>query len=228
MFNRRNIGWGYWLFCAFACGSAIFLLPLKIVFHPWYGHLFAFPFFVILALFIAHIGQLLAQSNKRYGWCCGIVWCCFMVLLNIFALNNYYKDGNRCDWRSACQYIKQHWQQNDQLFCHKIGIDIVDAYILKNGVPTMLRSKDTYKHLQQIFNEIRKNNGKSNHARFWILLPREHYFSLDKKTRDWIGKHCQYKGSFGNFRYDFPKYLEVFVCSPQSAVQPSDAAITSE
>ncbi|MDR0608896.1 MAG: hypothetical protein LBG58_02205 [Planctomycetaceae bacterium] len=213
LFHLRNTGWGYWLFCASACGLVIFLLPLKIVFYSWYGHLFAFPLLVILALFIDHIGQLLAQSQERYGRCCGIVWCCFMVLLNISTLNNYYKNGNRDDIRSACRYIKQEWQLGDQLFCSS-SMEIVNTYIPINGVPITLRSKEIHEHLQQIFDEIKKNNEKDNHSRFWIILKRDHYLSLDKKARHWIDKHCQYEGSFGNFRYDSPKYLDVFLCSP--------------
>jgi hypothetical protein len=221
LFHLRNTGWGYWLFCALSCGLAIFLLPLNIVFYPWYGYLFAFPLLVILALFIDRIGQLLAQSSKRYGWYCGLVWCCFMVLLNIFALNNYYKDGNRCDFRSACQYVQQEWRLGDQLFCTRAGLEIVNAYLQQDVVPIMLRSNGMHEHLQQIFNEIEENsNEKFNHLRFWIILKREHYLSLDKKTRNWIDGHCRYEGSFGNFRYDSPKYFEVFLCSPRSSVQP--------
>ncbi|MDR2642656.1 MAG: glycosyltransferase family 39 protein [Planctomycetaceae bacterium] len=214
LFHVRNIGWGYWLFCASACGLAIFLLPLKMVLLPWYAFLFEFPFFVILALFIDRIGQLLAQSFKRYGLYCGIVWCCFMVSLNIFALKNYYKDGERYNIRAACQYINQNLQSGDLLLCNEF-VDVIDIYIQEDGTPIMLREKDMFKYLQQVFNEIKRNNDKkSNHSRFWIIIGREKFFLLDKETRHWINNYCQHEGSFGNFRYNTPKYLEVFLCSP--------------
>ncbi|MDR2441613.1 MAG: hypothetical protein LBE12_19800 [Planctomycetaceae bacterium] len=225
LLHVRKTGWGYWLFCALTCGSAIFLLPLKMVFYSTYAFTLSFPFLVILALFINHIGQLLTQSNRRYGWLCGVVWCCFMVLLNITELNNYYKDGNRYDIRSACQYIKQYWQPNDQLFCTGLN-EIINTYIPIDGVPTRLPSKDMNEYLQHHFDKIRKDKEKSNHSRFWIIMKREHYFLLDKKTRDWIDKHCQYEGSFGKFHYGHPMFLEVFLCSPQSPVPLSDSVTT--
>ncbi|MDR2346732.1 MAG: hypothetical protein LBE18_11755 [Planctomycetaceae bacterium] len=218
LLHIRKTGWGYWLFCALACGSAIFLLPLKIVFYPWYGFIFSFPFLVILALFISHIGQLLTQSNGRYGWLCGMIWCCFMVLLNITDLNNYYKDGKRYDIRTVCQYIKKHWQTGDQLF-YQHQSEIVDYYFPDDMLPI----KDIHRYLQYLFDEINKdkNKEKSNHSRSWIIIQQEHYLSLDKKTRDWIDKHCRYEGRFGKSHYGHPKFLEVFLYSPQSPI-PSD------
>ncbi|MDR2441366.1 MAG: hypothetical protein LBE12_18550, partial [Planctomycetaceae bacterium] len=226
LFHIRKTGWGYWLFCALACGSAILLLPLKIVFLPWYGFLFSFPFLVILALFIDHIGWLLTQSNGRYGWLCGAVWCCFMVLLNITELNNYYKDGNRYDIRTVCQYVKKHWQAGDQLFCID-GTEIVNIYIPIDMLPV----ENTHKYLQYLFDKINEDKEKSNHSRSWIIMSREHYISLsdlDKKTRDWIDKYCQYEGSFGKFHYGHPKFLEVFLYSPQSPIPLSDSVTATD
>ncbi|MDR1052622.1 MAG: hypothetical protein LBL39_00445 [Planctomycetaceae bacterium] len=206
----RHAGWGYWCFCGVACGLVIFLLPLKMVFYPWYAFLFSFPFLVILALFIDRIGQLLSQSNGQYGRLCGVVWCCVMVMLNISTLKDYYKDGNHYDIRSTCQYIKQNWQSGDHVFCPE-ETSIINSYIPEEILPV----KNTHKYLRYLADEVNKNNEGSNRTRFWILLRRDGYNSLpDKKVRDWIDKNCQYKGSFGNARYGNPKYLEVFLYSP--------------
>jgi hypothetical protein len=216
LLHIRNICWGYWCFCALACGAVIFLLPLKIVFYPWYAFLFSFPFLVILALFIDHIRRLLTQSNGRYGWCCGVVWCCVMVLLNIVVLKNYYKDGNRYDIRSVCQYIKQHLHSGDQLYCPD-GAEIISAYIPTDILPI----KNTHE-IRYFYDKIRKDKENFKYSRSWIILQREFYFLLDKERRDWIDKHCQYEGSFGKFHYGNPKYLEVFLYSPQSPVSVHD------
>ncbi|MDR2116907.1 MAG: hypothetical protein LBP87_11065, partial [Planctomycetaceae bacterium] len=204
LFHIRNAGLGYWLFCALTCGLAIFLLPLKIYFCLLYGFLFSFPLLVILALFINYIGQLFSQYGGQYGRCCGIVWCCFMVLLNISTLNIYYKDGNRYDFRSACQYIKEHWQSNDHLLC-TYSPEIINSYISTDILPI----KNTYRYFQDMFDEICKNQEKPNHWRFWIILSHEDYFFLDRKIRHWLDKHCQYEGNFGKFHYENPKYFEV-------------------
>ncbi|MDR2754248.1 MAG: hypothetical protein LBC20_00945 [Planctomycetaceae bacterium] len=226
LFRIHKTGWGYWLFCSMACGTAISLLPLKMVFYPWYGFLFSFPFLVILALFINHIGQLLTQSNGRYGWLCGVVWCCFMVLLNIITLNNYYKDGNCYDIRSVCRYIHEHYQAGDQVICPDES-EIINVYIPADILPV----KNTHKHVQYLLDEIRQDKEKLNHSRFWIILRREYYISFldwDKKTRDWIDKQCQYEGSFGKFHYGNPKFLDVFLYSPQSPLPASDSVTATD
>jgi hypothetical protein len=210
----RDSGWGYWLFCLLACGSVISLLSLKMFVYSWYSFLFSFPFFVVLALFIDHVGKLLSKFNGRYGWMCGVVWCCFMTLLNASTLNNYYKDGNRYDRRFVCKYIQDHFQAGDQVFS-PFTAEVVNTYIPTDILP----ERNTHRYFTNLFNEISKDKDKPNPSRFWIILTRGNYISLsdyDKKTRNWIDKNCHHEGSFGKFHYGDTKFLEVFLYSPKS------------
>lgn len=49
----------YWFFLTFVSGISVLLLPIKIVYQPFYGFLFIFPFLVTAALFIREVCKLL-------------------------------------------------------------------------------------------------------------------------------------------------------------------------
>ncbi|MDR1962762.1 MAG: glycosyltransferase family 39 protein [Planctomycetaceae bacterium] len=214
LLSFRNAGQTYWLFVSLACGTVILLLPLKIIFYQWYGILFAFPLFVILAMFINHIGQLLTCSHQQYGRYCALVWCCFALLLNIAALRNYYKGGDRYDYRSACRYIEQHWQPGDRLICHD-GTEIIHQYLPQHDVPTSLWAKQSKEWLLSLFDPNKPEKDDPSCGRYWLILKREIYFAFSEEVREWIDRHGQRQSHFGASRYEEPRVLDVFLCSPQ-------------
>ncbi|MDR1290094.1 MAG: hypothetical protein LBK06_02720 [Planctomycetaceae bacterium] len=210
LYNCKKTNCGYWLIVTTLCGLAVFLLPFKISYLVHYRFLFSFPFLVILALFIDWVGGLIIRSEVPYkrSLCC--VWIIFTLFSNIPSIASYYQDGNRYDWRAAYQYIREHWQQGDQVICFPLD---ANRYIpeLEPKIPIRERGQAA---LQKIIDQkIDKNqNGK---RRTWIPIVRNRY-EPDEDTLYWLYNHTEYKTRFGKKRYDFEiNHIELFLYHDQ-------------
>ncbi|MDR0705864.1 MAG: glycosyltransferase family 39 protein [Planctomycetaceae bacterium] len=207
LFRFKKNGYGYWFICATLCGVTVFLLPLKIAYLIHYRFLFSFPILVILALFIDWIGRLMIQSEIPYRRTLYGVWIFFVLLSNIPELASYYQDGGRYDWRSACQYIREHWQPEDRIACFPL---IANCYIpeLEPKIPLYETGEVSF---QKIFDQNQNTTG-----RLWLPVVFNRY-EPDENTRRWLYNHAEYQTRFGKKRYDFNfNSIELFLYLPQS------------
>jgi hypothetical protein len=201
LFLFKKSCYGYWCVITILCGAAVFLLPLKIAYLVHYRFLFAFPFLVILALFIDWIGRLILQSEIPYRRILCCAWIIFVLFSNAPAVVSYYQDGGRYDWRAAYQYIREHWQPNDKIVCFPLAANRYIPELEPKIIPRKLNETT----LQELFDQNQNNTGH-----IWIPVVFNRY-EPDENTRCWLYNHAEYKTRFGKKRYDLENnFIEVF------------------
>ncbi|MDR1142425.1 MAG: glycosyltransferase family 39 protein [Planctomycetaceae bacterium] len=199
----RNKGNIYWTVCVVMSLLAVFLLPLKTTFYPWYCFLFSFPIFVAVSLGINRIYFLLVRADFPYYRLVGNFWISMALLLNFPSFVSYYLDGNRLDYRSSCQHIREHWQKEDCITADNIQIT---EYYLSDLTPVIpLRAKNTPEFLQEL---AEKKKGK---GRIWIIV-HHHRNGLDQHLLHWLGRFASYEAQFRKKRFDYiENNVEVFL-----------------
>ncbi|MDR2116116.1 MAG: glycosyltransferase family 39 protein [Planctomycetaceae bacterium] len=212
LFNFRNNNNSYWLVLILVSGISILLLPFKIVYNPFYGFLFSFPFLVAAAIFVREVYRLLLESSLPFRSLIAVVWVAVALFQNFPSLYSYYQDGNRADQRAAFQFVAEHWEDGDCLTGTQMG---TAQYYIPNNTPRIpLRSFNTAEKLQTIYeNEIDDGN------RLWIVLPswRE---GLDFELRQWLCQHALLQASFSKKRFDYiENNLDVFLVPKKTRIE---------
>ncbi|MDR1962207.1 MAG: glycosyltransferase family 39 protein [Planctomycetaceae bacterium] len=209
-------GNAYWLVCAAASGFAVLLLPLKIVYNPFYGFLFTFPFFVTAALFLGTVYELLSRSEIPFARLLAVLWAFCCVLLNLPSVVSYYQDGNRPDNRAAFQYVAEHWQEGDRLTGFLMGT--AQYYIPDKSPKIPLSTENTAAKLQSILDQKTNGNG-----RLWVVLTSSRG-GLSNDLRCWLGQHALFKTRFAKKRFDYAENnVEVYLVTkspPLSSKSP--------
>lgn len=193
--NIREPGFGYWAFSAAASVLCIALLPLKVVYNPFYGFLFAFPLFVTAAVLVERIYHYLAESEFPFARVVGVAWIGFTMLMSLPSLASYYKDGNRPDVRSAYRYIEQRWQPGDRMTGFSIGA--ADWYIPECQPKIPLGTFGTAEKLQRIIDEQQGGDG-----RLWIVIT-SFRGGPEQELLRWLGRYAVFEAKFGKKRYDY-------------------------
>ncbi len=209
----RTPGMGYWLLVSSLCGLSVLVLPLKIVYYPYYNILFLFPFFVLLAVFFGWIYRLIADSDIFGRKPLSAVWLGFVVLLNLPMLGAYYLDGGRFDFRDAYRHVREHWQPGDRI----TGFTTTAAHYYAPELGPMLPLGKTDR--PSILERRRSNLGET--GRLWIILEVDRH-EPDFETRRWLYENACLEARFGkkNFNF-FVRDIEVFTVSRQNRPQAS-------
>ncbi|MDR1485271.1 MAG: glycosyltransferase family 39 protein [Planctomycetaceae bacterium] len=207
--NIRNNANAYWLSVALVSGVAVLVLPTRIVYLPFYGFVFLFPFIVTTALFIREVYQLLATSNLPFRSMIAVFWIVAATLLNFPTLISYYQDGNRPDHRAAFQYVAEHWEEDDVLTGFMMG---TAQYYIPDKKPRIpLRTENTAQKLQQILDQEIGNNN-----RLWIVLHSSRN-GLNHELRIWVSQHAILQKVFTKKRFDYAENnVEIFLVPKKS------------
>ena len=203
----RRHGGGYWACCAVVCGLAVILLPLRIVYNPWYTILFSLPFLAVAALFLERVYRFFADSGIPYGRGIGVFWLLACPLVQTQSLLSYYADGGRPDLRTAFHYVRDHWQEGDRLTGFWMGA--AEWYIPEQKPRIPLRPFDTATRLQQILDDKVGGDG-----RLWIVVQSERG-GLDRELCRWLSRNALFEIRFMKKRFDhIENNVEVFLYMP--------------
>lgn len=193
--RMREPGQGYWLFCLAGCLACVVALPLKIVYYPYYSFLFAFPFYVVFAVFVDRIYGRIVESNFALKRFTGLAFLLLIPCLNLPLLGAYFLDGGRYDYRSACRYINEHWRSGDRLTC--FATLTVHQYIPELQPKIPLPKPDQDKNLQEIIDDDIEGSG-----RLWcIILSNRHEPNDD--LRRCLSKNSEFRVRFGKQQFNF-------------------------
>ncbi|MDR3198303.1 MAG: glycosyltransferase family 39 protein [Planctomycetaceae bacterium] len=204
LFRFRNNGNTYWTILVLVSGVCVLLLPLKIVYNPFYGFLFIVPFLVTAAIFVREIYRLLSESPLPFRSIIAVLWVIAALLVNFPSLYSYYQDGSRADHRAAFRYVAEHWEQGDRLTGIVMGT--AQYYIPGNTPRIPLRSNNTAERLQEILDGEIGGNG-----RLWVVIPSSRD-GLELELRRWLGQNALFETSFTKKRFDYDENnVEVFL-----------------
>lgn len=194
----------YWLTLIFVSIISVLLLPLKIIYNPFYSFIFTFPFIVTTAIFLREIHQLVRESAMPYRSIVAEIWIFVAILVNVPVLLSYYQDGNRPDLRAAYQYVAEHWENGDQLTGFLMG---AAEHYIPDKVPRIpLSPNNTAEKLQTILDQKLDDN-----HRLWIVLTSSRG-GLDQNLRRWLSRHALFEIQFCKRRFDYSENsAEVFL-----------------
>ncbi|MDR0611471.1 MAG: glycosyltransferase family 39 protein [Planctomycetaceae bacterium] len=207
--NFRVNGNSYWFVLVLTSGVSVLLLPLRIVYNPFYSFVFLFPFLVTAALFIREVYRLLVTSALPFRSVIAVFWVLSAILNNFPTLLSYYQDGNRPDNRTAFQYVAEHWEDGDHLTGFLMG---TAQYYIPDKTPRIpLRTENTAEKLQTILDqEIGDDN------RLWIVLHSSRG-GLDHQLRQWLSEHALLKKTITKKRFDYAENnIEIFLVPKKS------------
>ncbi|MDR2641186.1 MAG: glycosyltransferase family 39 protein [Planctomycetaceae bacterium] len=211
LLNLQGYGNCYWLTLVMVSGVSVFLLPLKIIYNPFYGFLFIFPFLITASIFIREIYLFLLQpivsdvrAKFHLRFILAVFWVIIAIFMNFPSFISYYQDGNRPDHRAAFQYVAEHWEDGDCLTGFLMG---TAQYYIPDKTPRIpLRTENTAERLQTILDqEIDGNN------RLWIVLHSSRG-GLDHQLRQWLSEHAIFKKIITKKRFDYAENnVEIFL-----------------
>ena len=210
-FQIREKDNAYWVCVFLASMAAVYLFPLKQTFYPWHSFIFTFPPFFLAARLIESIHSNLGKRDclPVYRFF-GFVWITFAAMLNLPATASYYQDGNRLDFRSACSYVLEHWQEGDVLASAFVGF--AEHYLPADYPKQMLWSTSNKEYMDHFV-----ANESESKGRLWII-DYSHRGGMREDKLRWLCRHAEFEAKFGKKRLDhIDNNVYVFLIDPRSS-----------
>jgi hypothetical protein len=187
---------GYWLSFAALWLAASVVLPKLIVYYMSYVFPLAFSIVILAGYGLGAIYEGLRPQGRLVAVAAVAAGC----LLNLPSVYSYYQDGNRHDYRTAAQFLEQHWQPGDRLAA--VSSDILAHYAPVCKQAYGLDGSDPLPALQEL---------TQTPGRLWIVLSCGRAGKPDDVS-DWLAHHCTQELRVRRKRIDYYDYtVEVFL-----------------
>ncbi len=188
MLSKRSPQNVYWLVQLAGLGAVVLVVPLVVIYNPWYTFVFGLSAFIAAGYAVARIFELLKpQSVLAAG-----VWFGICTLLNAPALASYYMDGSRHDLRTAAAFVRDHWEKGDAVASYSVGLVGHYAPSLsprfpmqtgQSGIDTLAKLAPTVPRLWVIVSSGRSGIDETQQA--WLYAHAVHKLHLEKARYDY-------------------------------------------
>lgn len=200
LLTQRSAQNWYWIASILGCAVATVLLPMFFVFSPYHILPFSVSVVCVAGFFVGAQYEILSRKSRWVG----IIWIIVPILLSLPSLLSHYRDGSRCDYRTAAHYVEEHWLGGDRVTAPSIGLFRHYAPNLQPSIALAWGSL-TLKQLSQLAMEP---------GRLWIVLE-SFRGGLNIELRRWLGANCTYEFRVQAKRFDYHEQtVEVFLCKP--------------
>jgi hypothetical protein len=212
MFEARAGHRWYWASWVGVWAATVVILPLVMVYHPWYSFSLVLGPLVSAAYGIDAIYARLRPASPGAG----VVWIIVALSLNLPGLASHFVDGSRGDLRSAVAYVRAHGQAGDRIFMP--GAAAV-RYYAPDLAPNLSASTST-RQVEAIEPLVAEG------GRLWVVIESGRG-GLPDRTEQWLFANGSHQLHLSPRRFDYREHrLDLFLIDrpPVAAPDPAPSA----